>query len=64
MNRIKPISSKDETKNGANTLFEGGQIRDTLGFCFSTSGGQTKNIKPIENNSDVVEKLIKFLKTE
>lgn len=40
------------------------QFFDSQTISYFLTSGQTKRIKPIENHTDIVEKLIKFLKSE
>jgi len=61
-NMTKP-SRNMVTANGKNQI-ENEQYYDPQTICYFLTSGQTKSIKPIENQPHIVEKLIKFLKSE
>jgi len=62
-NNISKPSRKMITASGKNQI-ENEQYYDSQTICYFLTSGQTKSIKPIDNHSYVVEKLIKFLKSE
>ena len=62
-NNISKPSRNLVTASGKNQI-ENEQFYDTQTICYFLTSGQTKRIKPIDNQPHIVEKLIKFLKSE
>lgn len=62
-NNMLKTSRNMVTASGKN-LIENEQYYDPQTICYFLTTGQTKSIKPIDNQPYIVEKLIKFLKSE
>ena len=61
-NMTKP--SRNMVISTGNNQFEKEQYYDPQTNCYFSTSGQTKSIKPIDNQPYIVEKIIKFLKSE
>lgn len=64
MNKNGSNSPGDRTRTSNKNQFENNQALDLQTVGYSFANGQSKRIKPMENQNDIVEKLIKFLKSE
>ena len=62
-NSLTKPSRKMVTITGKNQI-SNEQYYDPQTICYFLTSGQTKSIKPIDNHTHVVEKIIKFLKSE
>lgn len=64
MNKNGSNSSGDRIGTLNKKQFENNQVLDPQTVGYSFANGQSKRIKPMENHNDIVEKLIKYLKSE